>query len=106
LIALSKASLGSPSSHRYPSNKTKSFCLIKFSSISFADIFPAIPKNVVQTENDLKELFPKKSWNKLHLQMIYYGREYCKARDCYGISCKICTACYPNRKKQFKIIKA
>ena len=63
-------------------------------------------KNVVQTENDLKKLFPKKSWNKLHLQMIYYGREYCKARDCYGISCKICTACYPNRKKQFKTLKA
>ena len=56
-------------------------------------------KSVVQTENDLKRLFPKKSWNKLHLQIIYYGREYCKARDCYGISCKICTTCYPNRKK-------
>ena len=63
-------------------------------------------KNVVRTEIDLKKLFPKKSWNKLHLQMIYYGREYCKARDCYGISCKICTACYPNRKKQFKTLKA
>ena len=62
-------------------------------------------KNVVQTENDLKKLFPEKSWNKLHLQMIYYGREYCKARDCYGISCKICKACFPNRKKQFKNIK-
>tara|TARA_B110000971_G_scaffold149885_1_gene153097 strand:+ start:1213 stop:1866 length:654 start_codon:yes stop_codon:yes gene_type:complete len=62
-------------------------------------------KNVVQTENDLKKLFPKKSWNKLHLQMIYYGREYCKARDCYGISCKICVACYPNRKKKIKTIK-
>ena len=57
-------------------------------------------KSVVQTENDLKRLFPKKSWNKLHLQIIYYGREYCKARDCYGISCKICTTCYPNRKNQ------
>jgi endonuclease-3 len=63
-------------------------------------------KNVVQTETDLKKLFPKKSWNKLHLQMIYYGREYCKARDCYGISCKICTNCYPNRKKKFKTTKA
>ena len=58
-------------------------------------------KNVVQTELDLKRLFPKKSWNKLHLQIIYYGREYCKARNCYGISCKICTSCYPNRKKTF-----
>ena len=56
-------------------------------------------ENVVQTENDLKKLFPKKSWNKLHLQIIFYGREYCKARACYGISCKICTACYPKRKK-------
>ena len=58
-------------------------------------------KNVVQTENDLKRLFPRKYWNKLHLQIIYYGREYCKARDCYGLSCKICTSCYPNRKKPF-----
>ena len=58
-------------------------------------------KNVIQTENDLKKLFPEESWNKLHLQIIYYGREYCKARDCYGISCKICTSCYPNRTKIF-----
>jgi endonuclease III len=58
-------------------------------------------KNVVQTEKDLKNLFPKKSWNKLHLQIIYFGREYCKARNCYGLTCKICTSCYPNRKKPF-----
>ena len=63
-------------------------------------------KNVVQTEKDLKRLFPKKNWNKLHLQIIYYGREYCKARDCYGISCKICTSCYPKRKKPIKTLKA
>ena len=63
-------------------------------------------KNVVQTEKDLKRLFPKKKWNKLHLQIIFYGREYCKARDCYGLTCKICTTCYPNRKKPHKIIKA
>jgi len=63
-------------------------------------------KNVVQTEEDLKRLFPKKYWNKLHLQIIYYGREYCKARDCYGLSCKICTTCYPNRKKPLKTKKA
>ena len=56
-------------------------------------------KNVIQTEKDLKRLFPKKNWNKLHLQIIYYGREYCKARDCHGLTCKICTTCYPNRKK-------
>ena len=63
-------------------------------------------KNVVQTEKDLKRLFPKKSWNKLHLQIIYYGREYCKARECYGLTCKICTTCYPNRKKSLKTKKA
>ena len=58
-------------------------------------------KNVLQTEQDLKRLFPKKNWNKLHLQIIYYGREYCKARNCYGLTCKICIACYPNKKKPF-----
>ena len=63
-------------------------------------------KNVVQTEEDLKRLFPKKSWNKLHLQIIYYGREYCKARECYGLTCKICTTCYPKRKSPIKTKKA
>ena len=63
-------------------------------------------ENVIQTEKDLKRLFPKKYWNKLHLQIIYYGREYCKARSCYGLSCKICTSCYPNRKKPFITKKA
>ena len=63
-------------------------------------------KNVIQTEKDLKELFPRKYWNKLHLQIIWYGREYCKARECYGITCKICRSCYPNRKKAIKTKKA
>ena len=63
-------------------------------------------KNVIQTEKDLKRLFPKKLWNKLHLQIIYYGREYCKARECYGLTCKICTTCYPNRKTPLKTKKA
>ena len=63
-------------------------------------------KNVVQTEKDLKRLFPKKKWNKLHLQIIYYGREYCKARDCYGLTCKICSSCYPKRKKPVITLKA
>ena len=63
-------------------------------------------KNVVQTEIDLKRLFPKKAWSKLHLQIIYYGREFCKARECYGLTCKICTSCYPNRKIPIKIKKA
>jgi len=63
-------------------------------------------KNVIQTEKDLKRLFPEKTWSKLHLQIIYYGREYCKARECYGLTCKICTSCYPNRKNPVKIEKA
>jgi endonuclease-3 len=63
-------------------------------------------KNVIQTEKDLKRLFPAKSWNKLHLQIIFYGREYCKARECYGITCRICSTCYPSRKKPVKNIKA
>jgi endonuclease-3 len=56
-------------------------------------------KNVVQTEKDLKKLFPMQSWNKLHLQIIYYGREFCSARGCDGTICEICKTCYPNRKK-------
>ena len=63
-------------------------------------------KNVIQTEKDLKRLFPKKTWTKLHLQIIYYGREYCKARECYGTTCKICTTCYPTRKKPIQTKKA
>ena len=63
-------------------------------------------KNVVQTEKDLKRIFPKRTWNKLHLQIIYYGREYCQARKCYGLTCKICTTCYPNRKKPLITKKA
>jgi endonuclease-3 len=63
-------------------------------------------KNVIQTEKDLKNLFPEKTWSKLHLQIIYYGREYCQARSCFGLTCKICTTCYPNRKNPIKTIKA
>ena len=63
-------------------------------------------KNVKTTEKDLKKIFPKKYWNRLHLRIIWYGREYCKARDCYGITCKICKRCYPNRKKPIKVKKA
>ncbi len=62
-------------------------------------------KNVAQTEKDLKRLFPKESWNKLHLQIIYYGREYCSARGCDGTVCEICTTCYPNRKHPKKVKK-
>ena len=58
-------------------------------------------KSVTQTERDLKKLFPKESWNSLHLQIIFYGREFCSARGCDGRVCDICTSCYPNRKKPF-----
>ena len=58
-------------------------------------------KNVKQTEKDLKNIFPKETWNKLHLQIIFWGREYCSARSCYGLDCKICKTCYPKRRKPF-----
>jgi len=63
-------------------------------------------KNVVQTERDLKRLFPEKNWNRLHLQIIYYGREYCSARGCDGRACEICRTCYPHRKSPKITIKA
>ena len=56
-------------------------------------------KNVEQTEKDLKKLFPQDKWNRLHLQIIFYGREYCTARGCKGIVCPICKTLYPKRKK-------
>ena len=62
-------------------------------------------KNVAQTEKDLKKLFPKKLWNKLHLQIIFYGREYCTARGCNGTICKICKTCYPRRVNPIKTKK-
>ena len=62
-------------------------------------------KSVVQTERDLKKLFPRQEWNKLHLQIIFYGREFCSARGCDGRVCDICTTCYPNRKNPFKAHK-
>jgi len=58
-------------------------------------------KNVRKTEEDLKKIFPKLSWNKLHLQIIFWGREYCIAKSCFGLECEICKSCYPNRKKPF-----
>jgi len=47
-------------------------------------------KNVVQTERDLKQCFPREHWNTLHLRIIYYGREHCTARGCDGTRCEIC----------------
>jgi endonuclease-3 len=63
-------------------------------------------KNVKETEKDLKKLFPSKKWNKLHLQIIFYGREFCSAWSCDGTICKICTTCYPKRKKAVKTNKS
>ncbi len=63
-------------------------------------------KNVVQTERDLKRLFPRESWNRLHLQIIFYGREFCTARGCDGRVCEICRHCYPQRKHPKKTLKA
>ena len=62
-------------------------------------------KNVTQTEKDLKKLFPEERWNKLHLQIIFYGRSHCTARGCDGTVCEICTTCFPRRKKPFKTKK-
>ena len=55
--------------------------------------------NVAQTERDLKALFPREAWNKLHLQIIFWGREFCSARGCDGRVCSICRELYPNRRK-------
>lgn len=63
-------------------------------------------KNVLQTERDLKRAFPESSWNKLHLQIIFYGREYCTARGCDGTVCEICTTLFPERKRALKTKKA
>ncbi len=63
-------------------------------------------RNVVQTERDLKRLFPEQYWNRLHLQIIFYGRQYCTARGCDGRVCEICTTCYPHRKHPKKTLKA
>ncbi|MGY8696801.1 MAG: endonuclease III domain-containing protein [Verrucomicrobiia bacterium] len=62
-------------------------------------------KNVEVTERDLKALFSKERWNALHLQIIYYGREYCSARGCDGRVCPICRTLYPNRKSPVKTRK-
>ena len=56
-------------------------------------------KSVLQTERDLKRLFPEESWNRLHLQFIYYGREHCSAGGCDGTICEICRTCFPERRK-------
>ncbi len=62
-------------------------------------------RNVQQTERDLKKAFPRNRWNDLHLQMIFYGRQYCSARGCDGRICEICKSCYPFRKHPKKVRK-
>lgn len=63
-------------------------------------------KSVLQTERDLKRLFPEKAWNRLHLQIIYYAREHCSARGCDGTVCEICRTCFPERRKPARTRKA
>lgn len=63
-------------------------------------------KSVTQTEKDLKRHFPQERWNDLHLQIIYYGREHCSARNCHGLECMICQRCFPNRKKKVVLKKS
>ncbi len=63
-------------------------------------------RNVVETERDLKRLFPEETWNNLHLQIIFYGREHCSARGCNGMICQICTTLYPDRKRPKTVKKA
>jgi endonuclease-3 len=62
-------------------------------------------KNVEQTEADLKKVFPRDKWNKLHLQIIFYGREYCTARGCDGITCELCSSLNFLRKTPVKTKK-
>ena len=63
-------------------------------------------ENVQRTERDLKDLFPRESWNRLHLQIIFYGREFCTARGCDGRICPLCQELYPNRRKPVVTRKA
>ena len=58
-------------------------------------------KNVAITERDLKKIFPEENWNQLHLQIIFWGREFCTARSCFALECEICRACNPKRVRRF-----
>jgi len=62
-------------------------------------------KSVGQTEADLKKLFPRKEWNRLHLRIIFYGREHCSARGCTGSICGLCRELFPGRVKPVKTRK-
>ena len=63
-------------------------------------------ESVVQTERDLKRLFPREAWNRLHLQIIFYGREHCTARGCNGTVCRLCRELYPDRRRAVACRKA
>ena len=62
-------------------------------------------RNVVQTEADLKKLFPREHWNALHLRIIFYGREHCTAHRCDGTPCEICRTLFPLRRRAVKTRK-
>ena len=62
--------------------------------------------SVVQTEKDLKKLFPVKDWNTLHLQIIFYGREYCTARGCDGTKCYLCRTLFIQKEKRNLYVKS
>jgi len=62
-------------------------------------------RNVIQTEKDLKKLFPREHWNALHLRVIFYGREHCTAHRCDGTTCEICRTLFPRRKSAVKTRK-
>lgn len=59
-------------------------------------------RSVEQTEADLKRLFPREHWNRLHLRIIFYGREHCTAHACDGTTCEICRTLFPRRKRAVK----
>jgi endonuclease-3 len=62
-------------------------------------------RNVEQTERDLKKLFPREHWNRLHLRIIFFGREHCTARGCDGTACELCRELFPNRRRAVKTKK-
>ncbi|MGE9271157.1 MAG: endonuclease III [Verrucomicrobiales bacterium] len=62
-------------------------------------------RNVMETERDLKKLFPRERWNALHLQIIFYGREHCTARGCDGTICILCNELFPRRRKPVVLTK-
>jgi len=63
-------------------------------------------KNVIDTEQSLKKLFPEESWNQMHLRIIFYGRQHCTARGCDGMICEICRTLFPGRKTPVRTKKA